>query len=65
MKKMIRGISVILTVCLLLSISGISALADTLPEDKTETVTEEQKPAPVEVDVVVNTTEAPTAEGSA
>lgn len=62
MKKIIKGISVLLTVCLLLSISGISALAEMSPEDKT--VTEEKKPE-LEVDVAVNTPEAPAAERSA
>ena len=62
MKKRIKGISGLLTVCLLLSISGISALAETPPEDKM--VTKEPKPESVEVDVAVNTPEAPAAEGS-
>ena len=73
MKKIIKGISVLLTVCLLLSISGISALAET-PEN--ERVKEEQQPAPAEVTVVVDappvetptgqtsTAEAPTAQTS-
>jgi len=33
MKKIIKGISVLLSVCLLLSVTGISALAET-PEKK-------------------------------
>ncbi len=73
MKKIIKGISVLLTVCLLLSISGISALAET-PEN--ERVKEEQQLAPAEVTVVVDappvetptgqtsTAEAPTAQTS-
>ncbi|MBQ1363250.1 MAG: hypothetical protein IIY43_09415, partial [Oscillospiraceae bacterium] len=60
MKKIIKGISVLLTVCLLLSISGISALAEMSPEN--EGVKEEQQLAPGEVTVVVNTPEAPAAE---
>ena len=59
MKKIIKGISVLLTVCLLLSVTGISALAET-PEN--ERVKEEQQLAPGEVTVVVNTPEAPAAE---
>ena len=73
MKKIIKGISVLLTVCLLLSVTGISALAET-PEN--ERVKEEQQPAPAEVTVVVDappvetttgqtlTAEAPTAQTS-
>ena len=60
MKEIIKGISVLLTVCLLLSISGISALAEMSPEN--EGVKEEQQLAPGEVTVVVNTPEAPAAE---
>ena len=63
MKKIIKGISVLLTVCMLLSVTGISALAETPPENKT--VTEEQKPEPIEVDVVVVAADAPAAEASA
>ena len=63
MKKIIKGISVLLTVCLLLSISGISALAEMSPEN--EGVKEEQQLAPGEVTVVVNTPEAPAAEAPA
>ncbi len=63
MKKIIKGISVLLTVCLLLSISGISALAET-PEN--ERVKEEQQPAPAEVTVVVDAppVETPTGQTS-
>ena len=73
MKKIIKGISVLLTVCLLLSVTGISALAET-PEN--ERVKEEQQLAPAEVTVVVDappvetptgqtsTAEAPTAQTS-
>ena len=60
MKEIIKGISVLLTVFLLLSISGISALAEMSPEN--EGVKEEQQLAPGEVTVVVNTPEAPAAE---
>ena len=62
MKKMIRGISVFLTVCLLLSVTGISALAEA-PED--EAGTEEQQPAPPDVSVAVVAADAPAAEASA
>jgi hypothetical protein len=63
MKKIIKGISVLLTVCLLLSISGISALAET-PEN--ERVKEEQQLAPAEVTVVVDAppVETPTGQTS-
>ena len=64
MKKIIKGISVLLTVCLLLSVTGISALAETPPEDKM--VTKEPKPESVEVDVVVDAppVETPTGQTS-
>ena len=63
MKKIIKGISVLLTVCLLLSVTGISALAET-PEN--ERVKEEQQLAPAEVTVVVDAppVETPTGQTS-
>ena len=73
MKKIIKGISVLLTVCMLLSVTGISALAET-PEN--ERGKEEQQLAPAEVTVVVDappvetttgqtlTAEAPTSQTS-